>query len=476
MEATASLEAILNSIAQPVWVLDHEGIVLFVNPAALAALGYDDASELRGKFGHDAIHYKHLDGSPYPAAECPTTRARGTGETIRIDDDWFVRRDGSMFPVSYVSTPIEMPDGPGLVLAFRDMSEQRAAERGLREREAMLARLAQPVYVTDADGTFYYANPATAAVLGYDTPEELIGRNAHDTVHYKRPDGSPFPADECPLTHARVNGEVLQEFEDWLVRKDGSFIPVAYSSAPFQLPSGLGCVIAFSDVEQRRRAEQAARERDVAQARAVDLRAARRRVIEAADAARAQLERDLHDGAQQQFVSAILNLQLAERLLESDSDRARDLRALAIDLANTGIAELRRLASGIHPAILTDRGLGPAVQALAARLPLPVDVLDTPDGRLPAPIEASVYFFVSEALTNAVKHANAEQATVRIAAENGGLVVEVGDDGVGGAGATNGGSGLRGLGDRVGSLDGALELHSPPGEGTLLRARIPLAR
>ena len=476
MEAQASLEAVLDSIAQPVWVLDHEGIVLFVNPAALAALGYDDASELRGKFGHDAIHYKHLDGSPYPAAECPTTRARGTGETIRIDDDWFVRRDGSMFPVSYVSTPIEMPDGPGLVLAFRDMSEQRAAERGLREREAMLARLAQPVYVTDADGTFYYANPATAAVLGYDAPEELIGRNAHDTVHYKRPDGSPFPADECPLTHARVNGEVLQEFEDWLVRKDGSFIPVAYSSAPFQLPSGLGCVIAFSDVEQRRRAEQAARERDVAQARAVDLRAARRRVIEAADAARAQLERDLHDGAQQQFVSAILNLQLAERLLESDPDRARELRALAIDLAGTGIAELRRLASGIHPAILTDRGLGPAVQALAARLPLPVDVLDTPDGRLPAPVEASVYFFVSEALTNAVKHANAEQATVRIAAENGGLVVEVGDDGVGGAGATNGGSGLRGLGDRVGALDGALELHSPPGEGTLLRARIPLAR
>ena len=381
-----------------------------------------------------------------------------------------------MFPVSYVSTPIEMPDGPGLVLAFRDMSEQRAAERGLHEREAMLARLAQPVYVTDADGTFYYANPATAAVLGYDTPEELIGRNAHDTVHYKRPDGSPFPADECPLTHARVNGEVLQEFEDWLVRKDGSFIPVAYSSAPFQLPSGLGCVIAFSDVEQRRRAEQAARERDVAQARAVELRAARRRVIEAADAARAQLERDLHDGAQQQFVSAILNLQLAERLLQSDPDRARELRALAIDLASTGIAELRRLASGIHPAILTDRGLGPAVQALAARLPLPVDVLDTPDGRLPMPVEASVYFFVSEALTNAVKHANAGQATVRIAAENGGLVVEVGDDGVGGAGATNGGSGLRGLGDRVGALDGALELHSPPGEGTLLRARIPLPR
>jgi PAS domain S-box-containing protein len=337
----------------------------------------------------------------------------------------------------------------------------------------MLARLAQPVYVTDADGLFYYANPATATVLGYDAPEDLIGRNAHETVHYKHRDGSPFPAEECELTRARVNGEVLQDFEDWLVRRDGSFIPVAYSSAPFQLPSGLGSVIAFADVEQRRRAEQAARERDVAQARAAELRAPRRRVIEAADAARARLERDLHDGAQQQFVSAVLNLQLAERV--ADPAAARDLRARAIELANSGIAELRRLASGLHPAILSDRGLGPAVEALASRLPLPVDVLDTPAERLPAPVEASVYFFVCEALTNTVKHAQAGLATVRIAAENGGLVVEVGDDGVGGAGSA-GGSGLRGLGDRVGALDGALELHSPPGQGTLLRARIPLPR
>jgi PAS domain S-box-containing protein len=473
MGAGASVEAILDSIAQPVWVLDHAGIVVFVNPAALAALGYDDVSELRGRFGHDAIHYKHLDGSPYPAAECPTTRARGTGETVHVEDDWFVRRDGSMFPVSWTSTPIETPDGPGAVLAFRDLGKQRAAERGLREREAILARVAQPVYVTDADGLIYYANPATATVLGYDAPEDLIGRHAHDTVHHQHRDGSPFPAEDCPLTRARENGEVLHDFEDWLVRRDGSFIPVTYSSAPFQLPSGLGCVIAFADVEERRRAEQAARERDIAQARAIELRAARRRVIEAADAARARLERDLHDGAQQQFVSAILNLQLAERLAAANPERASELRALAIELSNSGLAELRRLASGIHPAILTDRGLGPAVQALASRLPLPVDVLDTPAERLPAPVEASVYFFVSEALTNAVKHARAGQATVRIAAENGGLVVEVSDDGVGGA-ASASGSGLRGLGDRVGALDGALELESPPGAGTLLRARIPL--
>ena len=146
----ASMEAILASVAQPVWVVDHDGFVVYVNPAGLAALGYDELSELRGRFGHDAIHYKHRDGSPYPAEDCPMTKVRGTGESVQMDEDWFVRRDGSMFPVSYTSTPIDMPDGPGVVVAFKDIEEQREAEQALREREAILATVGQPVWVTDA--------------------------------------------------------------------------------------------------------------------------------------------------------------------------------------------------------------------------------------------------------------------------------------------------------------------------------------
>jgi PAS domain S-box-containing protein len=473
IDAVASMEAILDCVAQPVWVVDHDGLVVFVNPAGLAALGYDELSELQGRFGHDAIHYKHRDGSPYPAEDCPMMRIRGTGETIHMEEDWFVRRDGTMFPVSYTGTPLALPDGPGVVVAFKDIEEQRTAEQALREREAILAKVGQPVWVTDQAGFFHYANPAALAALGYDDVSDLVGHPAHDRVHYKYPDGTPFPEDDCPLVQARRAGRALQDTDDWLVHKDGSIVRVTYSSAPFELPNGLGSVTAFTDVEEQRRAEQAARERDVAQARAEELQVARRRIIEAADAARAQLERDLHDGAQQQFVSAVLQLQLAERKAPSDPDGARALRAQAIELASGGLAELRRLASGIHPAILTDRGLGPAVQSLASRLPLPVSVVETPDVRLPAPVEASVYFFVSEALTNVVKHAQAHEATVSIGAENGGLMVEVSDDGVGGA-LPAGGSGLRGLGDRVGALDGTLEVESPPGGGTLLRARIPL--
>ena len=249
--------------------------------------------------------------------------------------------------------------------------------------------------------------------------------------------------------------------------------PVAYTSTPIDLPGGLGAVVAFQDMRAQREAEQALRERDVAEARAEALQAARRRVIEAGDAARAQLERDLHDGAQQHFVSAVMNLRLAERLEGTDRERARGLRATGIDLAAGGLAELRRLAAGIHPAVLTDHGLGPAVEALVARMPLIVSVENETPERLPAPVEASVYFFVCEALTNTVKHADAEEARVRISAADQELTVEVADDGVGGAQA-RGGTGLRGLGDRVGALDGALELHSPPNGGTLLRARIPL--
>ena len=115
------LAAILDCVALPVWVVDHDGRVLFLNPAGLAALGYDELDELRGRPGHDTIHYLRRDGSPFPAEECPMTRVRGMGVTVREDDDWFIRRDGSMFPVSYTSTPIDLPGGQGAVVAFEDM-------------------------------------------------------------------------------------------------------------------------------------------------------------------------------------------------------------------------------------------------------------------------------------------------------------------------------------------------------------------
>jgi signal transduction histidine kinase len=203
--------------------------------------------------------------------------------------------------------------------------------------------------------------------------------------------------------------------------------------------------------------------------------ASRARLVTASDAARQRVTRDLHDGAQQRFVTTLINLQLAEQKWESVPERARELLGLAIQDTRQGIEDLREIAAGIHPAILTQRGLAAAVDALAARLPVPVQS-QIPERRLTAPVEASVYFFCSEALTNVVKHAQATSAQVRVEVSDGNCAVEVRDDGVGGARPRSAASGLTGLRDRIGALNGVMDIISPEAGGTVLRAVIPLER
>ena len=198
-------------------------------------------------------------------------------------------------------------------------------------------------------------------------------------------------------------------------------------------------------------------------ARLVELRASRARLVEAADGERRRLERNLHDGAQSRLVALALNLRLARMTVADGSDTAALLDG-SIDELGQSLKELRDLARGIHPAVLSERGLEPAVRALAARAPVPVDIVGQAAGRLPAAVETAAYFVVSEALTNVSKYAHAEHATVRVERVNGQLLVEVSDDGVGGANASDG-SGLRGLSDRVAALSGTLEVSSPPGSG-----------
>jgi PAS domain S-box-containing protein len=239
-DAAASLSAILACVAQPVWVVDPDGLLVYANQASLDALGYDDLGEVIGRHSHDTIHYKHLDGSPYPAEDCPLFRSVRDGTMPQSGDEWFVRRDGSMFPISYTASPIETAKGTGAVIAFSDVEEQRRGEHALREREAILAKVAQPVWVVDANGRFHYANPAALEALGYSDLSELKGKPGHATVHYKYPDGRPYPEEECPITRARLTGEPSREDEDWLVRKDGSIMRISYSTAPFDLPEGPG--------------------------------------------------------------------------------------------------------------------------------------------------------------------------------------------------------------------------------------------
>jgi signal transduction histidine kinase len=240
---------------------------------------------------------------------------------------------------------------------------------------------------------------------------------------------------------------------------------MAVGGEPYAFPSGAEQRIAeFAELVTAALANADAREQ---------LAASRTRIVEAGYEERRRLERDLHDGAQQEFVGAALSLRLAREKWADAPDEALGRVDSALDQLQVGLRDLRELAAGIHPSILSDRGLGAAVQALATRSAVPVELGPLPEDRLPAAVETTAYFVVAEALTNAAKHARCDRTEVAVTVENGWVVIDVRDDGVGGADVSRG-SGLSGLVDRVSAVGGELAIESPPGRGTAISARIAL--
>ena len=214
--------------------------------------------------------------------------------------------------------------------------------------------------------------------------------------------------------------------------------------------------------------------RDVTELRQAmrDLTDSRSRIVAAGDAERRRIERNLHDGAQQRLVTVALHLHLVKRRLETDPTEVPQLIDSAQTELSLALEEIRELVRGLHPRLLSDRGLAPALAGLAERALLPVEIVETPSERLPPAVEAATYYLVAEALANAAKHSRASRVTVRVSAKDDSTSVEVADDGVGGADPDTG-SGLRGLADRVAALGGVLDVESQPGRGTTLRARLP---
>jgi signal transduction histidine kinase len=241
------------------------------------------------------------------------------------------------------------------------------------------------------------------------------------------------------------------------MRRDGSRFPVELTITQIALPGPSVFTGYLRDITERVRAEQ-------------QLRASRARLVEVADAERKRIQRNLHDGAQQRLTSALLCLgRLRARSAEPDA-----LLELAVDEISTGLDEIRELAGGLHPSMLTEWGLGRALRALVERTPLPVELAAIPERRLPEPLEATAYYVVAEGLSNVYKHAHAAHVVVQAATDEHRLTVTVIDDGVGGADET--GRGLRGLTDRVETVGGALMVETPAGGGTQLRAEIPYWR
>jgi PAS domain S-box-containing protein len=320
----------------------------------------------------------------------------------------------------------------------------------------------------DLDTRIRLWNPAAERIFGWSS-DEMVGRGG-------LPMAPPSKRAEAEELFARVRaGERVNDYETVRLRKDGTLVAVSIAAAPVRDGSGrvLGNMVAYTDITERKAQEaEVHRLNDELHARVEELAASRARIVTAGDVERRRLERNLHDGAQQRLVAVSYSVRLAVTKLDSDPAGARAVLVDACDELALALEELRELARGLHPAILTDQGLRVAVETLAARAPLPVEIAEIPEHRLPEPVEAAAYYLIAEALTNAVKYAQASTVRARVTAGDGKVVVEVSDDGVGGADPATG-SGLRGLADRVEALGGSLEVVSPAGAGTALRAEIP---
>jgi signal transduction histidine kinase len=275
-------------------------------------------------------------------------------------------------------------------------------------------------------------------------------------------------------TYVDVNGRPVRLPDDdtrtaTLIDRDGEHVAALVHDSALdeerQLLEGVGAAAGMSLENARLQAEL--------RARVEELRGSRARVIDAGQKERQRLERDLHDGAQQRLIALSLRLSLLDRRLAAEPETREELAAARREVA-LSLEELRDVARGIHPAVLSGHGLAVAVESLAARAPLPVRLALDVVGRLPEQVEVAAYYVVSESLANVAKHAQAREARVSLEHQQRRLVVEVVDDGVGGA-DTERGSGLRGLADRVEALGGRLRVWTPLGGGTRVRAEIPCA-
>src|ERR1700749_3072920 len=342
----------------------------------------------------------------------------------------------------------------------RDIAQARAAELAASEarQRTVLEAALDAVVTIDQQARITHVNSAFEQTFGYRSAD-VVGRDLAEMIVPP----ALRAAHRAGIPRYLATGEARimdQRIEMAAVRADGTEFPAEVTVTRTGLPEDPSFTGYVRDITERRRAEQ-------------ELRASRVRLVAASDAARQQVTRDLHDGAQQWFVTTLINLQLAEQKWTSAPERARELVGLAMRDARHGIADLREIAAGIHPAILTQRGLAAAITSLAARLPIAVQLV-VPEGRLPEAVEASVYFFCSEGLTNVVKHAQAGSAWVRVELSDTRCIAEIGDDGIGGAWPRSESSGLTGLRDRIGALGGTMEIVSPDSGGTVVRAVIPL--
>jgi PAS domain S-box-containing protein len=318
-------------------------------------------------------------------------------------------------------------------------------------KRAMLEAAIDAMITIDHTGQIVEVNAAIESVFGY-APEALIGRELGEMIV------PPSLRAKHRAGLARAEGKIIgQRVETTGLHADGHEMPVELTITRIDVPGPPMYTGYVRDITERVEREEA-------------LRASRARIVVAADEARRRLERDLHDGAQNSLLALALDLKVIQAELKTNPEGAADKLARAREELNRATAELRELARGIHPAVLTELGLVPALRTLVRRSPVPCELLYDSEERLPQPVEATAYFLAAETLTNVVRYANATRAEISIELDDGTLTMTIRDDGIGGATA---GGGLRGMEDRLAAVGGRLEVLSPRGSGTIVRGVMP---
>jgi PAS domain S-box-containing protein len=495
-----------------VCVLDREGRILLFNEACERATGFR-RSELIGRDARDFVippeereafgeflDYVWKTGTPSPQVGHWLTRD-GSRRLIAWSNKPMAGADG--MPASLVTTGIDLTDR-----ARRDDEDDRRAleadphaklaevsrlateQRALRRVATLVASEVSPegvfMAVSEECARVLHVNASIVVRYEGDGTATIVGRHNRDSIQVFGV-GERLPAEaHSAVARVRRTGAPAR-IDDWgglTGDVADAIFRVGYRSTaavPIVVAGSLWGAVAIAsedplppDSEDRLGAfcELVSLAVASAQARA-DLIASRARLVRAGDEQRRRLERNLHDGAQQRFVSVLLRLRLAQARLAADPAATAELLDDAARELDSGLQELREIARGLHPAILGDLGLLRAVESLAERLTVPVEI-DADDERLPEHVEATAYYIVAEALTNVSKHAAADH--VRVSVHRDGAVVrcEVTDDGRGGADSA-GGTGILGLRDRAEAAGGTLSVVSPPGRGTIVTAVLPLA-
>jgi PAS domain S-box-containing protein len=513
-ELGESFARILTETTQSlVCVFDHEGRILLFNEACERATGFSRAEVI----GRDAREFVIPPEEQEAFGEF-LSYVFETGASAPQVGHWLTKDGGRRLiawsnrpmagtgggPTTVVTTGIDLTDraprrdeddrafagDPGAKLA--EVGRLATEQRALRRVATLVASEAQPerVFSAVSEECARVLEVNASAVLRYEDEDmaTVVGRHNRDSAGVLQI-GLRLTTDETTsLGQVRRSGAAAR-VDDWGTATRGATGETMFqfgyrstASAPIVVAGALWGAVSIAS-EDRLPPESETRlaafcelvSLAVASAQArEDLVASRARLVKTGDDQRRRLERNLHDGAQQRLVSVALAIRLARARLGPDQDAAAALLDDAARELDTGLGELREIARGLHPAILSDRGLRQALDTLAGRLPVPVEI-EAPEERLPDHIEATAYYIVAEALTNVARHAEASHARVSIRVDDGMLRCEIADDGRGGADVSLG-TGIQGLRDRAEAAGGTLSLTSPPGRGTIVTAALPLSR